>query len=189
MGTRVPNAPGGEGWEAGHDRGTFRLQRSLENSDASPHPLPGGLDAQGPGPSSPGVSLFTQFNASPQGWDGLLDGMEMKLSSSHRGEKQGLLSRRSSDTPAVVFPCPSSWFRANSLWAERCSCPGGEPRVTHGELGSPFPSREEHGRGCGCPPARPGGSQGRKMGIFTCPGRVILGPDTAPLSPRPARRR
>lgn len=101
-----------------------------------------------------------------------------------------MLGRSSSDRSLqrFMFHFPNGWFMTSSLLTPRgLSCApargGGSRGVTHGELSNPFPSREEHRRGRGYPPARQGCSRGRKKGIFRRPDRAGLGPDVAPLSP------
>lgn len=96
---------------------------------------------------------------------------------------------------APIAPCSGLRFISPTagLWPVPCWRPvgwavllpgvGGSRGVTHGELSSPFPNREEHRRGRGYPPARQGCSRGRKKGIFRRPDRAGLGPDVAPLSP------
>lgn len=155
---------------------------------------------RGPDPPPQGVLLSTLAEPAPEGTgSAALPGSRSHppATAGALGEKQGLLGHLSSDRSLqrFMFHFPRGWFTASSLPMPRglSRAPTrGRARscgVTHGELGSSFPSREEHRRGRGYPPARHGGSRGRKMGIFRWPDRAGLGPGAALLSPQPALRR
>lgn len=112
----------------------------------TPSPPPGDLGAQRPGPSSPGVSLFTQFNASPQG-----TGWAAAPGSGRRPPATGVRSKGCSAVGAPTLPaagCVSfpqrlvyGRFPTDALWAERGSCPRGGATGDPWGAGQPLPQQ------------------------------------------------